>query len=298
MKEMRIPLIAAIAVLFLGVILGSAFDLQISTAIASSSSSFGLGISVIAPTIGFSGLSVIGGGFLAFFLQKRHKTLLRVAFMVLAVLCFGVSVYFAGKEIFGVNGFYGVAPKLVGYFIVLIPLGASVFLGYWLFKDVENPNAWIMFIIILGVMFMSLVPAVTGLKAIMHRPRPRAVFDAGVSFHQWWEPCRDYKALMQQFALESEEFKSFPSGHSAEISILGVTCILLPLVCPKLKKFHLALIIGSSVIVLLVMFARILAAAHFLSDVSTGAFTMYFFGLIGNEVAIRMKKLHPEVVDD
>ena len=63
MKNMRIPLLSALGVAILGIIIGSFLDFQLSSAIASADNGFGLFFSVIGPTIGFCGLSFIGGGF-------------------------------------------------------------------------------------------------------------------------------------------------------------------------------------------------------------------------------------------
>ena len=65
MKNMRIPLIIVTGVAIIGIILGSFFDLQISSAIASPTSGLGLTISAICPTLGFAGVAVMGGGFIA-----------------------------------------------------------------------------------------------------------------------------------------------------------------------------------------------------------------------------------------
>ena len=64
----------------------------------------------------------------------------------------------------------------------------------------------------------------------------------------------------------------------------------------KFQKYQLPLFIGSCALVLLVAFARISAAAHYLSDVSTGAFVILTLLLIANEVIMRIKPLH--VVDE
>ena len=48
---------------------------------------------------------------------------------------------------------------------------------------------------------------------------------------------------------------------------------------------------GACGLVLLVAFARILAAAHFLSDVSWGATIVLSLTLIANEVVMRIKAL-------
>lgn len=46
--------------------------------------------------------------------------------------------------------------------------------------------------------------------------------------------------------------------------------------------------------ILIVAFARILVAAYFLSDVSTGATVMVLLLVIANEIVIRIKLLHIE----
>ena len=94
MKNMRIPLLVAWAVAVLGIVLGSFFDLSISTAIASPTNALGLTISAIGPTIGFAGAAAMGGGFIAFGLKGKYPVALKVLFYVLAACCLGVSIYY------------------------------------------------------------------------------------------------------------------------------------------------------------------------------------------------------------
>ena len=61
MKKMRLPLLIALGVALIGVVLGSFFDLQISTAIASPTNAFALTVSAICPTIGFATVAAMGG---------------------------------------------------------------------------------------------------------------------------------------------------------------------------------------------------------------------------------------------
>lgn len=298
MKKMRIPLWIALGVAVLGIVLGSFLDLQLSTAIASRTNMLGITISVIGPTLGFMGLSIIGGGFLGLGLKKDCKVLPRVALIALAVLCYAASVYFAGEEYFNSHGFSGKAPEFVGFLIAAVPLGGGVFLGYKLFHATDNPKAWIILLIMVAVIFLALVPGATVLKSIFHRPRFRSVIEyEHIVFHPWWSPCKNYKDLMAEYSLESEEFKSFPSGHTTEASILIVVSTFMPLINRKLEKIQLGCFIGACCFAALIGFARILAAAHFLSDVSTGAFLTLLFTIIANEVVIHVKKLQPSEVE-
>ena len=295
MKQMRFPLLIALGVAIIGIVLGSFFDLQISTAIASPTNTIGLLISAIGPTIGFGAVAAMGGGLVVLGLRKEYHIALRILFFVLAACCLGVSIFYPAGEYFGVNGFYGAAPEWVGYLVVILPESAAMVGGYFLFKDCKNKNMWIVFCIIIGLLLLALLVIIPTIKDNMRRPRYRIVSTTPVEFHNWWQSCKNYKDLMVQYGIESSDnFKSYPSGHTAEASILLVGVTFLPLAHPKFKKIQLPLFIGASVLVLLVAFARILAAAHYLSDVSFGAFIVVAVVFIANEVVMKIKALQVE----
>ena len=301
MKNMRIPLCIALGVAIIGIILGSFLDLNISQAIASANNGFGLTVSAIGPTIGFGAVALMGGGFIALAVKGKYHIVLKIGFYILAACCIGVAIYFPYGEYFGFNGFYHAIygiPKWVALFIVMPVEAAAMLGGYFLFKDCENKNMWIVFVIVIGLLLTALVIVIPNIKDNMHRPRFRliaAANDVGL-FHKWFEPCKDYKELMEkygQYSLKVEEdFKSFPSGHTAEASILLVGATFFPLANKKFEKYQLPIFLGSCGVVLLVAFARILAAAHFLSDVSMGATIVIGLTLIANEVVMRIQALH------
>ena len=294
MKKMRLPIIIALSVALLGVLLGSFFDLQISQSIASATNGFGLAMSAIGTTFGFSATALISGGFLALGLKKDFKIYFRILFFLAAAVIYGGSVYYSGGEYFGVNGFHEAAPVWVGYLIVCLPLAGAVFLGYWLMKDTTHPYAWVILLIGFAVAGIGLLAGINGLKGIFHRPRFRAIEAAGIPFHAWWQRCTDYKELMETHNLGSDEFKSFPSGHTGEASLPLIAFTLLPLLSQKLRKIQIPLFICGGALVLITAFARILAAAHFLSDVSMGATIMITCLLVANEVVMRIKPLQIE----
>ena len=294
MKKVRIPLIIALGVAMLGILLGSFFDFQISSAIASASNGFALTVSAIGPTIGFAGVAAMGGGFIAFALKGKYHIGLKILFFVLAACCYGVAVFYPAGEYFGINGFDIASIKWVGYLIVAPIEAAAVVGGYFLFKDCQNKNLWIVFCVIIGLLLIALVAIIPILKDNMRRPRYRilAAYPA-IEFHNWWEPCKDYMELMAANEItQSDHFKSYPSGHTAEASIMLVMATFFPLASKKLEKIQLPLFLGACGLILLVALARIMAAAHFLSDVSTGATVVILLTLIANEVIIRIKPLH------
>ena len=291
---MRIPLLIAWGVAIIGIIFGSFFDLQISQAIANPNNGFALTISAIGPTIGFAGVAVMGGGFIAFIFKGKYHIALKILFGVLAAACLGVAIYYPAGEYFGINGFYGSAPEWVGYFIVIIPEAAAMVGGYFLFKDWKNNNMWIVFCIIIGLLLLALLVIIPNIKDNMRRPRFRQLLlvNGGndlIYFHNWWQPFKNYNLVKDSYP--HDNFKSYPSGHTAEASILLVMVTLFPLADERFKKYQMPVFYGACGLVLLVALARILAAAHFLSDVSWGATIMITLLFIGNEIIMRIKKL-------
>ena len=290
---MRIPLLVALGVAILGIVLGSFLDLQISTAIASANNGFALTVSAIGPTLGFAGIAFMGGGFVAFIVKGKYPKYMKVLFGVLAACCLGVAIFWPAGEYFGINGFYNEQlDKWLGYIIAFFPATGAMVGGYFAFKDYKNDNLWIIFCICIGVLLVCLAAATPLLKDIIHRPRYRLISTTDkVSFHNWWEPCKEYKDLIESIPTDKDNFKSYPSGHAAEASILFVIITFLPLANKKFEKYQMPLFYCACAFTLLVAFARILAAAHFLSDVSTGITIMLVLLVIANEVVMRIKAL-------
>ena len=290
---MRLPLLIALGVAIVGIVFGSFFDLQISQAIASPTNGFALFVSAIMPTIGFATVAAMGGGFISLIKNGKYHVALKVLFGIFAAACFGVSIFYPGGEYFGVNGFYGAAPEWVGYLIVIIPETAAAFGGYLLFKDCKNENIWIVFCAVIVMLLLALLATIPTIKDNMRRPRYRALIALDdISFHNWWEPFKGYKDYIKLHPeIPHDNFKSFPSGHTAETSIVLVGVVFLPLANEKYEKFQLPLFLCGCGCILLVALARILAAAHFLSDVSWGATILIGWLTITNEVISRVKGL-------
>ena len=294
MKNMRLPLIIAWGVAVIGIIFGSFFDLQISSAIASADNGFALTVSAIGPTIGFAAVAAMGGGFVTLIVKGKYHIALKILFGVLAAACLGVAIFYPAGEYFGINGFYGAAPEWAGYLIVIIPECAAMVGGYFLFKDYQNKNLWIIFCMIVVLLLIALLGIIPRLKDFIHRPRYRGLVQyTDVAFHNWWEPFKEYRDYVNAHPdVPHDNFKSYPSGHTAEASIVLVAFTFLPFAHKKFEKIQLPLFLGGCGLVLLVAFARILAAAHFLSDVSWGATIVLTLIIIANEVTMRIKALH------
>ena len=299
MKSMRIPLIVATGITLLGMILGFFFDLKISQAIATPGTGFGLAFSVVAPTLGFCGLAALGGAIFKIGLDKKDSKGIKITCLIVGILAVGVSIYFGGQEFFGENGYYKAAPMIVGYLIAAIVHAGAFVGGFFLAKNNKNDKAWIYILVAMGVAFIALVAFTTGLKAIFHRPRYRLLVAQNDTslFYRLFARCGNYKELMTQYGVTSEEFKSFPSGHTCEASVLIIFVVFMPFFNEKLTKLQLPCFVVAFAIVILTGLSRILAGAHYLSDVSTGAFVTLLTLLVANEILPHIKSLQPKPVE-
>ena len=283
-------------VLLIGLILGSFFDLQINAALFNKTNVFGLIVSSFGMIPGYGCLSLLGGALFYITLKSTDfQKWLKAILFVMSAAMFGISIYFLGKDVFSVNGFENKKLYWLGFVIMGVIMCGVFYLGTLLGKKNENPKMWIIILVLAAAIFMALVPGVTLFKSIMHRPRYRiAVYEGYSSFHNWWEPCKDYKDVINAYpsVLTKEEFKSFPSGHAGASMVGLISLSYLPLFNKNWMKHQTLLFYIAFAWGLVVMFARMLVGAHFLSDVCVGALLTVVFFYIANEIVVR--KLLPE----
>lgn len=283
-------------VLLIGLILGSFFDLQINAALFNKTNVFGLIVSSFGMIPGYGCLSLLGGALFYITLKSTDfQKWLKAILFVMSAAMFGISIYFLGKDVFSVNGFENKKLYWLGFVIMGVIMCGVFYLGTLLGKKNENPKMWIIILVLAAAIFMALVPGVTLFKSIMHRPRYRvAIYEGYSSFHNWWEPCKDYKDVINAYpsVLTKEEFKSFPSGHAGASMVGLITLSYLPLFNKNWMKHQTLLFYIAFGWGLVVMFARMLVGAHFLSDVCVGALLTVVFFYIANEIVVR--KLLPE----
>ena len=95
---------------------------------------------------------------------------------------------------------------------------------------------WIVFVVIMVLLLIALLGVIPILKDTMHRPRYRIVSTTPVEFHEWWQPCKNYKELIETYNIHKDNFKSYPSGHTAEASIVLTLVTFLPMSNKKFEK--------------------------------------------------------------
>ena len=102
------------------------------------------------------------------------------------------------------------------------------------------------------------------------RARMRLVAsDARAYFMPWWQPGTELRDTLVAAGIAAEEFKSFPSGHSANSSSLMLLS-LLPMLRPQWNRRKTALFCAGFGWALTVAVSRIVMGAHYLSDTAVG----------------------------
>ena len=93
--------------------------------------------------------------------------------------------------------------------------------------------------------------------------------DERACFLPWWQPGTDLRDALVAAGVAAEEFKSFPSGHTANASALMLLC-LLPKLSVKLEGKQTALFLTGFIWAALVALPRIIMGAHYLTDTVVG----------------------------
>lgn len=118
---------------------------------------------------------------------------------------------------------------------------------------------------ILGILVPNLI------KIIWARPRYRIFNGDDILYRAWY--------IRSGFTFD-DNWKSFPSGHSAAATI-SLVYIYLPQLFDKLKGKERKILIITSIWIVLVMISRVIVGDHFVSDTlfGTGITLLIFIGL-------------------
>lgn len=258
-------------------VIGTFFDNPIASAIFS-------GGNIPALVISSLGIYVFCGAFSFYFgaalsqsmkIANDFKRTIYCSFIIF----FGVIVMtVAGGSLLDINNLGGIFPEIrrtipqmiIVFLFVFFPIAV---LGFILGKRNNDPTLGRRIVLILNcmaIMFIIYEIIKTGLP----RPRFRLIQEHidGVDFHAWYDPIKNKDELIETFGIYSDNFKSFPSGHTAN-AILSIAILPgLAAVVPALRNKKKVLFVAGFVFGFLVLASRMVLGAHFLSDVSCGGF--------------------------
>lgn len=131
------------------------------------------------------------------------------------------------------------------------------------------------------VAFVTMV-LINVIKVPWSRPRMRLLVATGneTYFMPWWQLGGVLKQRLVAEGISSDEFRSFPSGHTA-----CAACAMLSILLPTLKKqWHdkerVCVLIGA-VWTLLVAVSRLMMGAHYLTDVTMACMVALGVSVLG-----------------
>ena len=274
MKEQRKVLNIGLSIIggigLIGLILGTFLDRQITSALGNYDSVFGILFTMLTPVLSLA----IGtaASCVLFFMPKIEHKFWNIALRVLGAIAFVGFTAFSIKEGKEYVEFPLMQPEKTTFVVLAITLVATIDLATILFtkilmKHIDPkkivPTVITIFVIIAAWFFVSEV-----IKYLASRPRPRVVNDGTlkIAFRNWYE-FKPLLCLKEGY----KDCKSFTSGH-AFIATCSVGALPLLLSLDKnssTRNTIIGLAIGG-VFAVVVAFSRIVAFAHYMSDVFGG----------------------------
>ncbi len=264
LKPHALALLAALVACFAA---GSVLDLTISQALYNAASPLAravepLGYAPLAVTLSVVGATSARGS------RDGEKRL--PAWVLLAVLSFVLTAYclFRGlrSEETGVPG--TVVALVAGAAVNALVVRATSA------ADPRELRRWALGAF-LALLAQFLIVNVL-LKPVFCRPRMRAVAATpGLEYHAWWQIDTAAKQVFMAQGLAADAFASFPSGHVANAaSLLALAWLPFGDKCKDgaENRAHAQRIVfwACAAFTAVIALARIVAGAHFLTDVSVG----------------------------
>lgn len=281
-------------ILVSGLVAGSVSDLQISQSIADMNSVFGLICASFGEIFGWSMMGVFGA--MAWRLaQQVEKKLFKILLIVFGTVVVGVSFFLIFADMNSShNGFKEISNVYVRLLIAAV-LEAGIVFGSFKIITTKNTKLLLSVWIVLMIAFYFGLAINFITKGIIARPRYRLIaggydsYTASDLFENRYN-CGG-KGLAEKVypssVVGSDDFKSFPSGHSF-VSMSSILFFFVLLLNEKTKDKDRArnlVLISFACYGFLIEFARIRYGAHYLSDVSFGGllallccFFIPFFG--------------------
>lgn len=251
-------------------VVGTLFDLPISIALFNKQNLFGNIFAAFGETPGM----LVGAFCAAAMITTRNKQVTWKS--ITAIIGYGLLMvtFSLGAAIMPRNYLdipFAICVALVPIYIVLALLAAT--------KLAQTNRDALRRAAVVGLLLaFAAMLVINIIKIFWGRPRMRIMENPAAEFTPWYLP---------QGIAASDEYKSFPSGHSANAAII-VWITLLPTFWQKAKGKVTEIILAVVAYgwTLAVMLSRIIMGAHFLTDTVMGAgLSICMFFILRNIVA-------------
>ncbi len=267
------------AVLISLAVWGAFCDFEIASAVylgeTFSENPFGIIFAFIGVVPTFVGWAFLGASIFCLSKKQVKNTKQRRILIAFSIILFILSFFYFCNTVMLANGNAFPVHFAIAYPIGILTLALAAYAGYKLSAKSENERLLEKVVLLAAVSTVMLV-IISSTKSIMDRPRFRWVLDMANPdyFKSFWQSG---SALKESFgSATSDEFSSFPSGHSA-YSMFAV--FILPALAdflPRLEKFRPLFFAFGFLFWAATAFSRMTVGAHYLTDVAIGAFATFF----------------------
>ena len=268
--------IVGATLLFL-MIVGSVWDLPISKFLyPGRESSFGQFFAAFGELPAF--LAMTSAGVLLFVNRGRLRRSWNVLFIAAS------AVLVLGGIVLSIHEATDNVPAMPLWVAALVTVFAAAICAFLLLLATEGCQTKTLLRFILALAFISIgtMFLINVIKVPWGRPRMRLILATGNEsyFQPWWKLGGNLKSRLIAEGVAADEFRSFPSGHTA-CAACAMLAILLPTVCKRLRgKERLCLALGA-VWTAVVALSRLIMGAHFLTDVTAATAITLGVGALG-----------------
>lgn len=296
-KKLNFPILVAATIALAFFIVGSFKDQSIAESIWNT---YGFNIPVISLILVLAGplITNVFGSYAGwslilfdFKLKRKRNWIARIAGAI-ELLMTSYFAYSTGSEIAEVapgitESTSNLVRILIIVFVVLFDIGMMIFVKKFNKKVDHMKLFWVA--ITMVVIIGGIAGSTEVVKYLASRPRPRLLHAVGNTedYMNWWQ-WRPLYALINNVS----ESKSFISGHASN-GTDAAFCIPLFLSLTKLGEKRKTAIIGvaiGSLLAFVISLSRVLASAHFVSDVAGGLFFGFLVSSIIVVVMLAIKK--------
>lgn len=215
-------------------------------------------------------------------LEKKWLNVCLVIAVVLLAMGVGFYCFYKLSKYIGIYTDFGLSEfraKTIGKFALFAMSLVFTFCIFLCFIKVKKETLqslwkWAVWVLIISAISNAFVQ---GLKLFWGRTRFRAMNYMGdeefTHYTNWFNINKDKFATVEEVAYQKDFYRSFPSGHSCA-GASAFLLVLLPCIIKKANTpgWKITFMTFASVYTFLVMLSRIVAGAHFFTDVFVGAF--------------------------
>ena len=251
-RNIKFGLLALFVIIF---VYATFNDLAISKAVVNETNIFGQLMEDIT-AVPFV-YTLLLSGCIAFGTCKKGPSTKEMVLTFLCLIYYVISFVLSSIMIYAYLPVWTLLVHLVG--VVLLTKFAFGIKG-------DEKKDWQKIAVVCGFVSVGSLLIIESLKLVWGRVRPRAL-DGRDELFTSWLTINGTKFL--SFVAEREEIKSFPSGHS-QWGAVALCYSLIPLASKKFKGQDFKFMLACLVWCVLVMAARVLVGAHFVTDTLCG----------------------------